>query len=136
MRGGSAEDGHDGVPDELLHRPRVALDLLAQTGVVGADAGAHVLRVSRLGGGSEADEIAEEDGDDLALLLQGERGPFGQRRRAEAAEREAVRILLAAGRTRGHSASLGRRFESVTPRLRGHRAADRRPRGVLKLESQ
>ena len=29
MREGRPEDGHDRVPDELLHRPRVALDLLA-----------------------------------------------------------------------------------------------------------
>ena len=68
VRHGSAEGGHDRVTDELLDRAAVALDLLPQAGVVGTDAGAHVLRVLLLGGGGEADQVAEEDGDDLPLL--------------------------------------------------------------------
>ena len=59
MRDRRAEDGHDRVADELLHGPPVALDVLAEAGVVGADAGADVLGVSLLRGGGEADEIAE-----------------------------------------------------------------------------
>ena len=70
VRDRGAEDGHDRVADELLDRASVALDLLPQPGVVGADAGADVLGVGRFGGGGEADEVAEEDGDDLALLLE------------------------------------------------------------------
>ena len=53
------EDGHHRVADELLHGAPVALDVLAEARVVGADAGADVLGVSLLRGGSEADEIAE-----------------------------------------------------------------------------
>ena len=69
------EGGHHGVADELLDRAVVALDLLAQAGVVGPDTGAYVLRVLLLGGGGEPDEIAEEDGDDLPLLDRC--GPLG-----------------------------------------------------------
>jgi len=70
MRNGSSEDGHDRVPDELLDRARVALDLLTQAGVVGADAGADVFWVCVLRGCGEANEVAEEDGDDLSLLQE------------------------------------------------------------------
>ena len=73
-----AEDGHDRVPDELLDGAAVALDLLPQAGVVGADAGADVLGVSRFRGRGEADEVAEEDGHDLALLLHRRRRLRGQ----------------------------------------------------------
>ena len=78
VRHGSAEGGHDRVADELLDRAAVALDLLPQAGVVGTDARAHVLGVLLLGGGGEADQVAEEDGDDLPLLQPGRR-PLGQR---------------------------------------------------------
>ncbi len=56
---GRAEDGHDRVADELLHRPSVALDLLTEAREVRADAGADVLGVGLLRGGGEADEVAE-----------------------------------------------------------------------------
>ena len=69
VRDGRSEDGHHRVPDELLDRAPVALDLLPQAGVVGTDARADVLRVGGLRGGGEADEVAEEDGHDLALLV-------------------------------------------------------------------
>ena len=39
--------------------------------MVGTDASADVLGISGLRGGGEADEVTEEDGDDLALLLHG-----------------------------------------------------------------
>ena len=103
-----AEDGHDRVPDELLDRAAVALDVLPQAGVVGADAGADVLGVSRFRGGGEADEVAEEDGHDLALLLHGCRRLRGQRRRTERAEGELARQLLAARRACRHARSLRR----------------------------
>ena len=68
VRHGSATDGHDRVTDELFDRGAVALDLLTQAGMVGTDAGAHVLRVLLFGRGGEADQVAKEHGDDLPLL--------------------------------------------------------------------
>jgi hypothetical protein len=62
------EHRHDSVADELLDGPLEALDLLPQTSVVGPDASADVLRVGSVGSGGEADEVAEENGDDLAFL--------------------------------------------------------------------
>ena len=120
---GRAEDGHDRVADELLDRAAVALDLLPQASVVGADAGADVLGVSRFRGGGEADEVAEEHGDDLALLLHRRCRLRGERRAAEGAERELARELLTAGGTRRHARSLGRsiaRFDRIAcVRVRG-----------------
>ena len=63
-----AEHGHDRVADELLHRTAVALDLLAQARMVGADAAPGRPPGRPLGGGGEADQVAEEHRDDLALL--------------------------------------------------------------------
>ena len=61
----------------------------------GRSSAAHVLRIQLLGARREADEVGEEDRDDLALLAHGwllgrERCP------ARVAETRAVRILLAA----------------------------------------
>jgi hypothetical protein len=107
VRHGSAERGHDRVTDEFLHRPSVALDLLPQASVVGTDARAHVLGVLPLRGGREADQVAEQDGDDLPLLERGRRRLLGQCRRAIAAEGESARVLPAAGGTDRHRPSLG-----------------------------
>src|SRR5215218_7007402 len=74
--------------------------------MVGADAGAHVLRILLLGGGREADQVAEENGYDLPLLEHGRR-LIGKRRRAEPAKREPVRVLFAAARADHHTPSLG-----------------------------
>jgi hypothetical protein len=68
VRDRSAEDGHHGVADELLHRASEALELIAEAGVVRPEErpdflGIHLLRARR-----EADEVGEEDGDHLALL--------------------------------------------------------------------
>ena len=114
-----AEDRHDRVPDELLDRAAVALDLLPQARVVGADASADVLGVSRFGCGGEADEVAEEDGDHLALLLHRGCRLCGQRGRTERAEREVSRELLAARRA-------GRHARSVWRLAIGHRSANSR----------
>ena len=65
---GRAEDRHHRVADELLDRPAVTLDLPLGRGMEGPQGGTHVLRVSRIGAGGEADEVADENGDDLALL--------------------------------------------------------------------
>ena len=85
-------------------RPAVALDLPPQTSVVGADAGADVLGVGCLRSGGEADEVAEEDGHDLALLVERGRWLFGQRCPAERAEGELAGQLLTARRTGRHQA--------------------------------
>ena len=64
----SAEDRHDRVTDELLDGAAEALELGAHARVVRLEQAPHVLRVHGLGSGREADEVAEEAGDDLALL--------------------------------------------------------------------
>ena len=76
--------------------------------MVRADARPHVLRILPLRSGSEPDQVAEEDGDDLALLVHSGRLLLDERCRAKAAEGESVRILLAAARTCRHGSSLGR----------------------------
>src|SRR6266508_1188931 len=70
--------------------------------MIGTDAGAHVFRVALFRGGGEADEIAEEDRDDLPLLAGGWR-LLGERSRAEAAEHETVRVLPPAIRAGQHT---------------------------------
>jgi len=105
VRDRRAEDGHDGVADELLDRAAEALDLPAQSRVVRVQKVAHVLRVGALGTRGEADEVAEEDRDDLALLHLGRR-LRGQRRRTVQAEPGSLRVLLAAGRAGEHPRSL------------------------------
>src|SRR5262249_10880477 len=92
-----SEDGHDRVAYELLDCPLIKLDLTAKTGVIGTEARAHVLGVTSVGRRREADQVAEEDADDLPFLERGRSGSFGERRRAKAAELEAVRVLVAAG---------------------------------------
>ena len=64
----SAEHGHHGVADELLDRAAEALELVAQPRVVGPEQRAHLLGIHPLRARGEADEVGEEDGDDLALL--------------------------------------------------------------------
>ena len=66
-RNQGAEDRDDRVADELLDRPAPALELLSETLVVRAQDGVDVLGVERLGARGEADEVGEEDRDDLAL---------------------------------------------------------------------
>ena len=63
-----AEQRHHGVADELLHRPAEALELEAKSVVVRREDRFDVLRIEGLGTGCEADEIGEEDGDDLPLF--------------------------------------------------------------------
>lgn len=93
----AARTGALGVVLMRNHRPAVALDLLPQPGVVGADASPDVLGIGCVRGGGEADQVAEEDGDNLALFLDRSRRMLGQRRRTEGAEgKVAGRELLIA----------------------------------------
>ncbi len=68
VRDGGAEHGHDGVADELLHRPAEALDVGLHALVVRAQRRADVLGVGAIGATREADEVDEEHRDDLPLL--------------------------------------------------------------------
>jgi hypothetical protein len=121
----SSEGSHDGIADELLDRAAEALDLLAQASVVGAKARTHVLRVLPLGLGREADEIAEEDGDDLPFLEH--RGRLHHEARAtEPTEREALRIFPAAGRADEH----GRECRSLDSACRGSGVKTRETPGL------
>ena len=106
VRDRGAANGHHRIAHELLDRGSVALDLLAQASVVWTDAGTHVLRVLVLRGRGEADQVAEEDGDDLPLLERAGR-LLGKRRGAVAAEGEPVRVFLATARADRHTTSLG-----------------------------
>ena len=108
VRHGCAEHRHHRVPDELLDGAAVALDVLPQASVVGADAGSDVLGISHFRGGGEADQVAEEDGHDLALLLRRRCRLLGERSRAVGTEREFPWQFLPAGGARRHARSLRR----------------------------
>ncbi len=69
VRDRRAEDRHHRVADELLDGSTVSLELVPQSRVVRTDPGAYVFRVGPVGGGREADEIAEERRDDLRSSL-------------------------------------------------------------------
>ncbi len=68
VRDRNPEDGHDRVADELLDGAAVTLDDRAEILEVAAHARAQRLRIGGLPERSRADEVAEEDRDDLALL--------------------------------------------------------------------
>ncbi len=99
------EHGHRGVAHELLQGPAPPVDLPAEQGVVGTEDGPHVLRVGPVGPRGEADQVHEEDRDDLPLLPGRRRL---ERRAARAAEPEALGVLLAAGGAGRHGRSLRR----------------------------
>ena len=96
VRDGDAEDGHDRVADELLDRPSVALEDDAKVLEVAPHTCTQRLRLAERRG---ADEVAEEDRDDLALLscLHD-----GERSRARHAEARLIRVLRPAIRARRH----------------------------------
>jgi len=73
VRRRSTEKGDDRVADELLDRAAVSLQLMAEPGVVGGEQRANVLRIELLGARGEANEVGEEDGDDLAFFARGRR---------------------------------------------------------------
>ena len=62
------EDPDDRIPDELLHHAAVGLDLRPSHRGVGREHLVDVFGIGRLRGGGEPDQVAEERGDDLALL--------------------------------------------------------------------
>ena len=65
-----AEESHHRVADELLDGAAEPLELRPHVPVVAAQHGRDVLRIGLFRTGREADQVAEEDGDDLALFAQ------------------------------------------------------------------
>ena len=103
VRHGSPEHGHDRVADELLDRAPEALDLPLEAGVIGGERGAYVLGIGVVGARSEADQVDEQDRDDLALLGCGSsRGCQGGA--AFEAELRPLGILGSAARAQRHEA--------------------------------
>ena len=76
-------------------------------GVVGLEHAPHVLGVHTLCARGEADEVAEEAGDDLALLAL---RPYGERRRAPGAEAGVVCVLAPAAGAELHAGRIGARM--------------------------
>jgi len=103
VRDRRAEKGHDRVTDELLHGAAVTLEFLAKPRVIRLENSTHVLRIHLLGPRSEADEVGEEDGHDLALLASGYM-LRGQGRTAGIAEASLFPILRPALGTGVHQA--------------------------------
>jgi hypothetical protein len=65
---GDPEDRHHRVPDELLDAAAVTLENRPQIFEVPPHPRAQGLGIGRLAERGRADEVAEENGDDLALL--------------------------------------------------------------------
>ena len=101
VRDGDPEDRHHRVADELLHRAAVTLEDDAQILEVAAHACAQRLGVRRLAERGRADEVAEEHGDDLALLARG-LSRSGQLGSARAAEARVAPVLAPAVRASRH----------------------------------
>src|SRR5262249_9174747 len=69
VRGRGAPDANDRVADELPDGSAESLDLPPELCVIRAETRENVLRIRSLRCGREADEVAKENADDLALLL-------------------------------------------------------------------
>ena len=125
VRGRRAEQGDDGVADELLHRAPEVLELGPQPGVVAAEERADVLGVELLGPAREPGQVAEEHGHDLALLPG--RGGGSEGRPAAGAEPGARLSLEAACRTVHLNTTVtdGTAPGQVAAARRGGRAAGR-----------
>ena len=123
---GRAEDRHDGVADELLDGPAEALDVGLHALVVRTQCRADVLRVGAVGAIGEADQVDEENGDDLALLAR--RGLGNERVAAGEAEARSLRILLAA---RGQTIIGGSSQRAGAASMRRAGAARPRPRRAV-----
>ena len=77
---GSAEGGHDGVSDELLHGAAPPHELSSDAGVVRPQRGPDVLGIGLIRSRDEPDEVDAQDRHDLPLFLQlGERRAEGRR---------------------------------------------------------
>ena len=81
-RGRSAEHRHHGVACELLDGPARPLDLLAHCVVERLEARPHALRIAIAGVLGRADQVGEENGDELALLACAHGGSVAERSRS------------------------------------------------------
>jgi hypothetical protein len=97
---GDAEDGHDGIADELLHRAAVALDRATHPVEVREHQVPHRLRVHPLAQGRRARHVAEEERRELAALGRRSVGLEGSP--AGIAEAGVQPILVPAPCTEGH----------------------------------
>ncbi len=118
---GRAEHGHDGIPDELLDGPAKGLDVLAEQLEVGVHQRVDVLGVGVVRPRGKADDVAEEDGDDLPLL--GRMSGLGLDPGAACiAVLRSLRVLVPTGSAREHGRSLcpahGRAQPAQTRRTR------------------
>ena len=85
MHPGDAEDGHDGVADELLDRPAVPLEHALHRLEIAPHHATQALRIEPLAEGRRSGDIGEEHGDDLACLrLESRQGKVGAAGDAEA----------------------------------------------------
>jgi len=100
---GEAEDGHDRVADVLLDRASVGVEHASHLLEVAREHLAHDLRVERVAEGGRPLQVRKDDRDELSRLA-GRGG--GERRPAEAAEPETVRVFFPAGRTDRHRTSV------------------------------
>ena len=64
------EDRHDRVADELLEHAAVVLDPLLRLRVIELQGLANILGVGAFGSGSKADQVDEQNGDELAFLAR------------------------------------------------------------------
>ncbi len=71
---GGSEERHEAVAEELVDRPLVAVDLPQGELEELVEQEMHRLRPHPLGKGGRAHEVAEEDGDLLALAFEGGTG--------------------------------------------------------------
>src|SRR6185436_7601475 len=115
VRNGCTEERHHGVADELLHCAAVALQLLAQPGVVGRKRCTDILRVEPLRLRGEAYEVGKEHADDLPFLARRLRG--SELGAAMRAARETLGRLLPAGGTDDHAEAARSASPSAMNRL-------------------
>ena len=127
VRGRRPEDCDDGVADELLHRAPVALELVPEPRVVRGQQRPDVLGVEPLSALGRADQVREDDGDELALLAW-RGGGRCELCAALGAELRRLGVLGAADGAGAHRTILRRRAptRAVFPHTRGSVPRDMR----------
>src|SRR2546428_821332 len=97
MRLGKAEDGHDGIADELLEGAAVVADDFLRDHVEARQERTNILRIQRLAERGGPADVGEEDGDESPLL--GRPSHRLERRTAERTEPGCLGIFLLTCRT-------------------------------------
>ena len=127
-----SEQRHHRVADELLYRPDPALQLVTQALVVRRQDGLDVLRVEPFRPGSEADQVGEEDRDDLALRPAAR---LDERGRTLGAELGRGVVLVAAVRADDHARSLRRAKSRIEASSANWRTAPSAPASSMSSTS-